>query len=210
MARILGMKKLLSAALLTLLCAPLHAKTTTYDWTGQVSDSRWKVALNDMVHGTIELDDDAPRTISDGQPDDYRTYQAARFTFVAGGQTFNSGGTREWSVLSGGQGLTDCALPDANPVYYSFNWNVGVRNNSLDLFATNLDQEWTGGRWGMEVSDPEQGYFANGFEGVISTLTRRPEGDLADAAPVPEPSTFMLMGSALAGLGFFRRKRSRR
>jgi len=60
LARIPCMKQYLPLLLIPFLVAPVYAKTTTYDWTGQASDSRWRVALNEMVNGTLEIDDDAP------------------------------------------------------------------------------------------------------------------------------------------------------
>lgn len=73
---------------------------------------------------------------------------------------------------------------------------------------------------GLSVYEGEQRFdvgadidiFSNQFAlGGFDSFTLEPFtlNALVDSAPVPEPSTFLLLGSGLAGLGFYARKRRR-
>lgn len=193
------MKTLAALVLPLILAVPAFATINTYDWTGRVVSPNKSVSAGTTVHGTIAIDDAAPRTTGDGQPDSTRTYQAVSFSFTAANQTWSSNGWREYTVTDSHQGIVDCSLDENRPIYYSFDWNVNVRDNRLDLFsAANLDRTWRGGSWGMEVSDPADGYFTDGFSGLIQSLTRRETfASAGDAAPTPEPSSAALLGTTL-------------
>lgn len=59
---------------------------------------------------------------------------------------------------------------------------------------------------GYELNDESKKIF--GWEGSVSDGANI-SMNASDVAPVPEPSTFLLLGSGLAGLGFFARKRKK-
>jgi len=199
-------KKLILLCLPLLLATSVHAKTTTFDWTGKVTNPAWRMAIGDIVSGTFEIDDQGAYE-PEFSNDDQKVFYAINATMNAGGSTFKSlGGTNghpsfDLNVshygLVGGNILMSDDSPIANGGSFSF--FAQTRYGRLDLMAANnLDKTFISGGFGMELSGPDvpytegDGVFAY-LWGDIESVSKREE----DAAPVPEPSSMILFGSSL-------------
>lgn len=198
--------------LLLLISAQAAAKPITYEWEGRVSNPAWKVALGDMVRGTLTVDEDGPLE-PEFSDDSQKVYYAAHFTLTAAGRQFasqpqglNSKGAWDWNISNYGQVANNVIMEGGSLSYVSFGFFAQTRFGNLDLLAANnLDQSWISGGWGIEVRDPlNEDVGLENFYGDVTKITRLPGGD---ATPVPEPSSLMMMGSAITAVGVARRRR---
>jgi len=201
---------LIPALLLLAVSSTAHAKTTTFDWTGKVTNPAWRMAIGDMVTGTFEIDDEGAYE-PEFSDDDRKAFYAINTTMNAGGHTFRSHGglnghpsfdlnVSHYGLVGGNILMTDSV--DRNVASFSF--FAQTRYGSLDLMAANnLDQSFLYGGFGVEVAGYDvpitsdgayDGTWAN-FWGDIASVSKRDE--FADAAPTPEPSPMILFGSSL-------------
>lgn len=206
------MKRLIFPALL-LLASTASAKVTTYDWSatvkepttsfdwsGQDTQPTWKVAIGDLIKGTLKIDDQAEREDLEDGSGVY--HQAAYMDLTVGGEHFTNS-SNEWFVNSQFQGVgTYLMVNDRNDLTLDLDWNF-PKQNPLDLtLAEATDITNQAGYFGI---DGWQGSIETNQSGVIDSITKRLE--LVDAAPTPEPSSFVLMGSGLLAFALFRRRR---
>lgn len=205
------MRKLLFPALL-LLATVAQAKVTTYswegsvkeptsvtlDWSGEGKQPTWIAAIGDKIKGTFKIDDQAPK--EDTEPDIAVYQNAATLDFTVSGEHFTMT-PQPWFVNSQFHGLgTAVMLNDRQDLSLNIDWKF-PKSNPLDLTLAEASH----------IVNPQGGYFGidgwegpveTNFNGVIDFIT-------ADAAPVPEPSTFVLMGLGLAAFGISRVRRRR-
>jgi len=201
-------KKLILVCLPLLLATSVHAKTTTFDWRGKVTEPAWRLAIGDMVRGTFEIDDEGAYE-PEFSNDDQKVFYVINATMNAGGKTFKSlGGSNghpsfDLNVSHYGLVSGNIMMSDDSPIRASgggFSFFAQTRYGRLDLMAANnLDKTFLSGGFGMELLGPDVPYNAERdgtfayLWGDIDSVTKREE----DAAPVPEPSSMILFGSSL-------------
>ncbi len=184
MKKVIMMMFVLAFVVITLLCIPLFVSASPVPVGDPILDNSWYQAFNESGVGNFDM---------------------MEVFMMSSGDAFESPGFANFTNASWNVDLFSPAYVEAtgNPLNnLTFNiWFEGSTSNPLtfDFLAWEGDvlkewatATWTGSGWSI-VANSTANYD-------LSTHNRA----------VPEPSTLMLLGAGLVGIGIFRRKMFRR
>lgn len=156
--------------------------------------------VGDIVRGVLHLRDDAEL---EDEGEGFKTYKAAYVTMNIADTDFSFAAEVPWHVNSSAQGVGDAILRSGSEDA-RLDFSVAVPSPNLGV----QDLEGKGGVWGVVLRDDQQEEY--NFWGKITSLHKQDEqSEGGDPAPVPEPSSAVLLGSALASYFAWSRRRSR-
>lgn len=174
-----------------------------------ISRTAWAVPLS--VGGTpiIAIDGDGDSNVT---IDVLASAPVSPYTygyFLNGSTTFTALGPFSITTFQGGD-IIDFALYDGTK-YYSLSGDLADDSYSVEMGFTN---QVTTGLPEKPIGWPDPYYYNVNITWTLPTAVNSNEwvinmpGGNDGIAPIPEPATLVLLGSGLAGIGLWKRKRS--